>query len=255
MSRIKTLIHLHTDFSFDSDLSLETLAAFLQREEFGCVAVTDHDTIEGARRLKPLTNAEVIIGEEVTTRDGHLIGLFLQKRVRPGMSARATADAIHEQGGLVLLPHPFIRLFGCALGGKSFELVERVDAVETFNAQSFWSGPDRQALRFARRFGLPAYVGADSHLAASIAPCYQYLDAFASPPDFLHALRTATFVRRRHPVSYFVTSAIRTARFIAGWSLGSACGRNALAKSSSPAEFPHADDGSGNTMDSAALLH
>lgn len=255
MSRIKTLIHLHTDYSFDSDLSLETLAAFLEREQFGCVAVTDHDTIEGARRLTSLTDIKVIIGEEVTTRDGHLIGLFLQERVRPGMSARATAVAIHEQGGLVLLPHPFIRLFGCALKKKAYELVEHIDAVEVFNAQSFWGGPDWQAARFAKRFGLPVYVGTDSHLFTSIAPCYQWLNAFSSPSEFLSALRSAKFIRRRHPLRYFVTSAVRTARFMAGLPLGPSCGRNAFAKSSRPAEFAQANEALGATMDSATLLH
>ena len=66
MSRIKTLIHVHTNYSYDSNISLPTLARFAEAEGFGCIAVTDHDTIEGARRLQAMTTAKVIIGEEVT---------------------------------------------------------------------------------------------------------------------------------------------------------------------------------------------
>ena len=80
MTGIKTLIHLHTDYSYDSDISLPTLADFVQRERIGCVAVTDHDTIVGAQRFRHETDAKVIVGEEVSTRDGHLIGLFLDER-------------------------------------------------------------------------------------------------------------------------------------------------------------------------------
>lgn len=242
MSRIKTLIHLHTDYSFDSDVSLEKLADFLRREQFGCVAVTDHDTIDGARRLSSLTDVTVIVGEEVTTRDGHLVGLFLQERIRPGLSARTTADIIHEQGGLVLLPHPFIRLFGCAIGKKSYEMIDRIDAVEVFNAQNFWGGPDRQGARFAAQFNLPTYVGSDSHLASSIAPCFQMMRDFRDAGDFLVSLRSADFVRGRHPVSYFVTSAIRTARYFAGVSMGADCGRNAVTKSSRPSALSNVPD-------------
>lgn len=77
------------------------------------IAVTDHDTIEGALRAADHAakrgRIEVVIGEEVSSRDGHIIGLFLERRVKPGMSAAATVHSIHEQGGLALAAHPFWR--------------------------------------------------------------------------------------------------------------------------------------------------
>jgi predicted metal-dependent phosphoesterase TrpH len=78
------------------------------------IAITDHDTIEGARRAAehaaglPLA-PHVIVGEEVSSHHGHILGLFLEKRVRPGMSAAATIAAIHDQGGLAVAAHPFWR--------------------------------------------------------------------------------------------------------------------------------------------------
>ncbi|MBI4719321.1 MAG: PHP domain-containing protein [Planctomycetes bacterium] len=227
MARWKTLIHVHTDYSFDSDISLPVLAAFLHDRGFGCIAVTDHDTIEGARRLRGMTDIQVIIGEEVSTREGHLIGLFLKEPVRPGLSAADTARAIREQGGLVLLPHPFVKAFGCGLGDRVWRLLHLIDAVEVNNAQSFFPGPDRQARQLARETGLPAFVGADSHMRRSIAPCYQWMPAWDDPASFLAALRNAELVRGRHGIPYFVSTTLRVLRHGVGLPLPDGFGRNA----------------------------
>ena len=224
MRRVKTLIHLHTDYSYDSDISLDILVHFLSTENIGCIAVTDHDTIEGARRLRHLTDATVIVGEEVSTRDGHLIGLFLRERVRPGMPARDTAIAIRGQGGLVLLPHPFVRALSCGLGAASWEILDLVDAVEVNNAQNVLRRPDRAAERFAGVVGLPGYVGADSHMATSIAPCYQIMPAFDGPAEFLKSLRSAELCPGRHPLGFFVATGCRLIRHYAGLSLSGGFG-------------------------------
>ncbi len=77
------------------------------------IAVTDHDSIEGALRAAEHASRRstfhVIVGEEVSSRDGHIVGLFLERRIRPGMSAAATVHAIHDQGGLAIAAHPFWR--------------------------------------------------------------------------------------------------------------------------------------------------
>lgn len=203
MKLVKTLIHVHTDYSYDSSISLETLANFMEREDFGCVAVTDHDTIDGALMLRSRTTARVIVGEEVSTRDGHVIGLFLEEEIRPGMSARDTAAAIRDQGGLVFLPHPFVRMFGCGLGELAWELADLFDAVEVNNAQNLRAAPERRAHGFAERTGLIKYAGSDAHLPSSIAPCYQLLRDFDGPADFIDALRTAELREGRHPLRYF----------------------------------------------------
>ncbi len=207
MRRLKTLIHIHTDYSPDSNISPESLVAVAERQGIGCVAVTDHDTIDGALHVRDITDIQVIIGEEVTTRDGDMIGLFLHAPVRPGMSARDTAVAIREQGGLVFVPHPFLRMLGCGLGEKTHEIADLVDAVEVNNAQNLLSRPDRMADRLADQLGLPKYVGADSHMDSSIAPCFQTMRDFSGPADFLDALRDARRYPGRHPLHYFAESA------------------------------------------------
>lgn len=226
MNRVKTLIHIHTDYSYDSNISLATLARFAETEGFGCIAVTDHDTIEGAVRLQAMTSAKIIVGEEVTTRDGHIIGLFMQEAVRPGMSAVDTARAISQQGGLVLLPHPFVKMFGCGLGKLAWELADLFDAVEVNNAQNLRRSPERRAHQYADRLAMVKYAGADSHIASSIAPCYQLMRAFDGPADFLESLRTAELKEGRHPLGYFVQIAKQVALSLARMPLPSHTGVN-----------------------------
>ena len=230
MRRLKTLIHLHTDYSYDSNISLDLLDRFVKREGLDCVAITDHNSIEGAIAFRDRSGVRVIVGEEVSTTDGHLIGLFLQTRVRPGLSARDTAIAIRDQGGIVLLPHPFVRLFGCGVRDVSYDLIGLLDAVEVNNAQNLLGGPDRAARRFAAQFDLPGFVGADSHMAMSIAPCYQWMPDFDGPTGFLTALRSAELTPGRHPLAFFAATGYRLLRHYAGLSLGGEFGLNAACR-------------------------
>ena len=216
MGQIKTLLHLHTDYSRDARTPPEAVARFVEREGFGCVAVTDHDTIRGALHLRSITYVPVIVGSEISTRDGDLIGLFLDRDVPAGMSARETALAIRRQGGLVLVPHPFIRFLGCGLGNAIWDIIDMVDAIEVFNAQNVLSMPDRRAAEFARRMSIPGFVGSDSHVETSIAPCYQVMPDFECPAGFLRSLSAASFHTARHPLSYFAGAAWRTVRQVVG---------------------------------------
>lgn len=226
VNRIKTLIHIHTDYSYDSNTSLSTLARFVETEGVGCIAVTDHNTIEGALRLQSMTSAKVIVGEEITAREGHLIGLFLQEPVPPGMTVEETALAIRRQGGLVLLPHPFVKIFGCGLGELAWRLADLFDAVEVNNAQNLRRTPERRAHRYAEELGMIGFAGADSHLASSIAPCYQIMRDFDGPVEFLESLQAAELKEGRHPLRYFVEIVPRAALALVRKPLPSCAGMN-----------------------------
>ncbi|MDQ6773299.1 MAG: CehA/McbA family metallohydrolase, partial [Candidatus Dormibacteraeota bacterium] len=115
-------LHLHTKYS-DGQPEPEELVDHAAWLGLDVIAVTDHDTIEGARRAAAyaaLSTAgpAVIVGEEVSSRDGHVLGLYLDSRVRPGLSAEKTVEAIHEQGGLAIAAHPLWRTERQARGGR-----------------------------------------------------------------------------------------------------------------------------------------
>src|SRR5262245_7238616 len=98
-TRSRADLHMHTNHSDGWPSPAELVAHVTSRTDLRVIAVTDHDTIEGALRAADLASkigkVEVIVGEEVSSRDGHILGLFLERRVKAGMSAAATLHAIH----------------------------------------------------------------------------------------------------------------------------------------------------------------
>ncbi len=227
MASIRAVIHVHTDYSADCDISVDFLADYAAARGIECLAVTDHDAVEGALRVRDAADIKVIVGEEVSTSEGHLIGLFLNEWIPPGMSAQDTARAIKEQGGLVLVPHMYARAFGCGLRKVARRMVHLIDALEVNNAQSVTSGPDRLAERFANKHGLVKYVGSDTHLPCSIDPCYQEMDDFDTPAQFLRSLAGARLIRGYHPLRYIIPMYYRATRCWLGLPFPSNVGVNA----------------------------
>jgi predicted metal-dependent phosphoesterase TrpH len=115
-------LHMHTTASDGWPSPSQLVDHAARRAGLNVIAVTDHDTIEGALRAAEHAakrrRLHVIVGEEVSSRDGHIIGLFLERRVKPGMSAAATVHAIHDQGGLAIAAHPFWRTTRQVRGGR-----------------------------------------------------------------------------------------------------------------------------------------
>jgi predicted metal-dependent phosphoesterase TrpH len=116
----------------------------------------------------------VIVGEEVTTRAGHVIGLFLNERIRPWGSLRSTVARIHEQGGLAIIPHPLVPYPLCVSGRAIRRLLAEKDAIyhpdgmEAFNASTARMRWSRSAPEFARKVGLAALGGSDAHRATDV---------------------------------------------------------------------------------------
>ena len=94
-------LHTHTHYSADSNAGLEDIIAAVRRRGLDAIAVTDHNKIEGALRLREMAPFMVIVGEEVRTREGEIIGLFLSEVVPPDLSPEETVDRIEAQGGVV----------------------------------------------------------------------------------------------------------------------------------------------------------
>jgi predicted metal-dependent phosphoesterase TrpH len=191
MDRMRLDMHMHTEYSRDSRVALADFAALARKAELGAVCVTDHDTIEGGLRLREMdTGLLVIVGEEITTADGELVGLYLEKPIAPGLSADRTIDLIHEQRGLAYVPHPFSRNRRRHLRRSVLERVApKLDIVEVFNAREVASSSNLRALEFARQHNLPGGVGSDSHRPIEIGRAYVDVAPFLTPQELLVALR------------------------------------------------------------------
>jgi hypothetical protein len=209
MSRIKVAIHVHTHYSHDSNLSPAKLVQAARRMGLDCLAITDHNEIAGAQEAEALgSGVRVIVGEEISSADGHLLGLFLKRRIAPGLSGSETCAAIHAQGGLALAPHPFCRLCANSLQQAVWRLVEHLDAIEVYNAQNPLPWEDVRAARLARHANLPAYVGMDAHLLP-LPLTYQRMDDFADARGFLRALPRADLFQSRVGLRYGVRMGLR----------------------------------------------
>jgi predicted metal-dependent phosphoesterase TrpH len=197
-------LHIHTCYS-DGWPTPRAVIEYVRRQtELDVIAITDHDTIEGALWAADyaagLSNGpEVIVGEEVSSRDGHILGLFLTSKVEPGMPAEATVDAIHDQGGLAICAHPFWRTeqsqrsrsgktsksakihgVGWKAGGVDF------DAIEVENATPGLYLFNQMAYRLKEETLLAAVGGSDAHILDAIGrACTSF------PGDTVSDLRSA----------------------------------------------------------------
>jgi predicted metal-dependent phosphoesterase TrpH len=173
-------LHIHTLASDGTSGILEILDHVERETDLAVIAITDHERIDAALAARAISRerglrAEVVIGEEVTTRGGHLLGLYLTERVKPLQSLRTTIAQIHEQGGLAIPAHPLVPYPLCAQGWALRRLINdpdpRVcpDAIEAFNPTTLgrpWHG---RVVAFAAEHGVPTVGNSDAHAAAAIA--------------------------------------------------------------------------------------
>lgn len=183
-------LHVHTSASYDCLSEPEDVLEAAREAGLDRVAITDHDAIEGALTARSRDAERVIVGEEVRTDEGlDLIGLFLHRRVPPGASFRETAEAIHAQGGLVYLPHPFDAHRGADEGFWD-EVADCVDAVEGFNARVHDPERNRRARAWAEARRLPTGAGSDAHTLAEVGRARVRLPPFReNPEELLQSLR------------------------------------------------------------------
>ncbi|HKG56466.1 MAG TPA: PHP domain-containing protein [Candidatus Limnocylindrales bacterium] len=182
-------LHCHTRASFDCLAAPASVVRAAAERGITHLAITDHDRIDGALEAREVAPAglAVIIGEEIRTADGDLIGVFLDSAVPPGLSAMDAIEAVHEQGGLVGIPHPFDRFRGSLLRDARMAAIgPLVDWVEVHNARVVGGGNDLAA-EFARTHGLPGVAVSDAHSVLEVGVAYVAVDGDPSTSDGLKA--------------------------------------------------------------------
>ncbi len=191
--------HIHTHHSKDCVMPVADILERAREVGLDVVAVTDHDSAAGgleARELADRYGVRVIVGEEVKTSEGEVIGLFLERTIPGGMSFAETIAAIKEQGGVVYVPHPFDRLHTIPSPSVLRANVADIDVVEVFNSRLAFPGFNELAERFAQRYRLPAAAGSDAHVLPGIGTTLCGIDDFTGPKDFVAALAESRIVRR-----------------------------------------------------------
>jgi predicted metal-dependent phosphoesterase TrpH len=186
-------MHMHTRASFDCLCDPDDVLAAARARDIDRICITDHNEIEAALRLHERHPDAVIVGEEVKTAEGvDVIGLFLREVIPKGTPAQETCDRIHDQGGIVYVPHPFVG--GKGGGGSILPVIgEHVDAIEAFNARVHFERYNARAAEWGRAHDVPLGAGSDAHTLAEVGRAFVEVPAFAmQPAAFLDALRAGT---------------------------------------------------------------
>lgn len=196
---LRTDLHLHTRYSFDCGTDPKKLVARCVRRGLNCVAVTDHNTIRGAIAVRELAPFHVIVGEEISTTGGDIIGLFLEQEVPAGLEPMEAAQRVKEQGGLVSIPHPFDRVRGSAVSAQALaDLLPLADIVEAFNARNILAGSDRQAMALAQTAGKAPISVSDAHTLGELGRTYVEMMEFdGTARGFMASLRHGSLVTHR----------------------------------------------------------
>jgi len=196
---LKADFHIHSHYSPDSGMSPEKMVARCQKVGLNCIAVTDHNTIDGSLAVKRLAPFQVIIGEEVRSCEGEITGLFLSETVPRGLTAEETARRIKEQGGLVSLPHPFDHFRSGVITREALlDVLPYTDIVEVFNARNLLDGDNRKAREFAEEHELIPSGVSDGHSTVELGRTYVEMPEFDGTPEgFKRSLAEGTIVARR----------------------------------------------------------
>ena len=197
--------HIHSHHSKDCVMPVADILERAREVGLDVVAITDHDSAAGgleAREIADRYGVRVIVGEEVKTSEGEVIGLFLERTIPGGMTFAETIAAIKEQGGIVYVPHPFDRLHTIPSPQVLRANVADIDVLEVFNSRLAFPGFNELAERFAQRYRIPAAAGSDSHVLPGIGTALCGMDDFTGPGDFVAALAESRIVRRPRSLIY-----------------------------------------------------
>ncbi len=165
---MKADLHVHTMYSLDGKTTMEELIEASIANGIGCVAVTDHNEFQAFDQVKDNGQVIVIPAEEVSSKNGHIIALGIDRPIPRGLSIQETIDAIHDAGGYAIAAHPYRWWSG--LGVKN-TLAYDFDGIEARNARSIPSA-NRKSERLAKKIGKPITAGSDSHLPGNIGAGY-----------------------------------------------------------------------------------
>ena len=183
--QVKADLHVHTTYSSDSIITPSDLVFYAKKRGLTAVAVTDHNQVEGAKKIARETDFLIIPGTEVSSRDGHIVGLNVNEVIPRGLSADETVDRIHRAGGVAIACHPYA-LFKGSIGQH---VTAKFDAVETINASSFpFRSASSKAEKLAERFSLPRVAGTDAHYGPVIGCAYTVIDSELNVESILKAI-------------------------------------------------------------------
>lgn len=182
-NRLRVDFHCHTVWSSDSFNSTSKILRFLKQNILERLVITDHNTLEGALKLKEKDPEHIIVGEEIQTSQGEVLAAFVTQEIPKGLPPYVVIDRLRAQGAFISLSHPYDIQRSPWQEKTLKDMVKLVDAIEVFNARVYRAEYNEQALAFAKAYGLAGTVGTDAHLASELGGSWLELPDFSSAEE------------------------------------------------------------------------
>lgn len=190
-------LHCHTYRSKDCLMQPERLVAVARQRGLDRLAITDHNRIEGALEAHALDPDRIIVGEEIFTNKGELLGYYMSELVPARLEPMEAIERLRAQGAVISVSHPLDPMRGGAWEEADLrEILPYVDAIEVFNARSLTQAANDRALALAREAGLPGTAGSDSHAYLEVGRTRLRLPHFHDAAGLRAALQQAEVIGR-----------------------------------------------------------
>lgn len=208
---VRIELHCHTDHSIDSLMRPARLLQTARRRGLRLLAITDHNSIAGALEAAALNPELVIIGEEIQTTEGELLGYYLREQIPAGLEPAEAIARLRDQGAFISVSHPCDRYRNGAWKPDALErILPQVDALEAFNARTITAADNQAAEEIATRAGLLATAGSDAHAYVEVGRSGMLTPPFADAVGMKAALAQGQIVRRlSSPWVHFLSSYAR----------------------------------------------
>lgn len=191
---VRAEFHCHTEYSADSLVKVEDLLSACVRKGIDKIAITDHNDVEGALIAREMDPNRVIIGEEIMTTEGEILGYFLKEWIQPYMSPMKTIEALKKQNAFISVAHPFDTMRGSYWRKSTLvEMMPHLDALEVFNARCRRSEFNDMAYLRAEQEGLLKLVGSDAHSLIELGRATLIMPEFSDANSLRKALPLSEF--------------------------------------------------------------
>jgi len=221
MKKYKMEFHVHTSISNDSFLTKKFLFLMCKLKKINCLAITDHNEIDNAIKFKDYfekRGIKIIVGEEIFSKDGEIIGLYLTKKINPDLSAIETIEEIKKQNGLVYIPHPYDeKRYKTVLKKEVIvENKDKIDFIECHNGRNILEKYSDMQNSIAEELGLVKIVGSDAHTFYEIGRNYCEVSSLERK-DLTNEIKNAKFTKKKCiKFAHFNTKNVRLLKMIKG---------------------------------------
>jgi predicted metal-dependent phosphoesterase TrpH len=190
---VKIDLHVHTEHSPDSFASVKDVITMAKARGLNGIAITDHNSISAIKEAQKIAGKDFLIipGEEVESKEGHILAIGIIKLIKPKLSAKETIGEIHKQGGIAIAAHPYGFIAHHRSVGNLIKELD-FDAVEVFNSLNMFE--NKKAIRIAEENKLVATVGSDAHQPEDIGNSYIKINCTLEVNTILENIKKGTFI-------------------------------------------------------------